>query len=89
MWRRSRGCGAKPATKDIKAVAGNAAVGSVLLSINPEIELEYNKAGLITEVEAKNDDGREVVADTKKYEGRSVSEVAAELVADIHAHGLL
>ena len=81
------GCGAKPATKDIKAVAGNAAVGSVLLSINPEIELEYNKAGLITEVEAKNDDGREVVADTKKYEGRSVSEVAAELVADIHAHG--
>ena len=42
------GCGAKPATKDIKAVAGNAAVGSVLLSINPEIELEYNKAGLIT-----------------------------------------
>ena len=79
--------GAKPATKDIKAVAGNAAVGSVLLSMNPEIELEYNKAGLITEVEAKNDDGREVVADTKKYEGRSVSEVAAELVADIHAHG--
>lgn len=79
------GCGAQPAPGG-GSVAADAA-GAILLSINPEIELEYDAAGNVTEVEAKNDDGREVVADTKKYEGRPVAEVASELVADIHAHG--
>ena len=49
------GCGAQPAEQPLTE---GKAVGTVLLSVNPEIEVEYDKSGLVLEIEGLNEDGR-------------------------------
>ena len=52
------GCGAQPAEQ---SSTESKAVGTVLLSVNPEIEVEYDKSGLVLEIEGLNKDGKTVV----------------------------
>lgn len=65
----------------------NGAVGTVLLSVNPEIEVEYDKNGLVLEIEGLNEDGKTVVKDVKDYQGKDCRTVVSELVRDIYADG--
>ena len=64
-----------------------AAVGTILLSVNPEIEVEYDIHGVVLEVEGSNEDGKSVVAEYKDFQGRKVAEVVEELVEEIHEDG--
>ena len=59
----------------------------MLLSVNPEIEVEYDKSGLVLEIEGLNKDGKTVVKDVKNYQGKDCRTVVSELVRDIYADG--
>lgn len=56
------GCAAAPAASSAFSAPAGRAVGTVLLSVNPEIEVEYDGQGLVLEIEGINDDGKSVVS---------------------------
>ena len=62
-------------------------IGTVLLSVNPEIEMDYNDDGNVVALNALNDDGRAVLAGYTGYEGKPCTTVVGELVDQIHAGG--
>ena len=78
------GCGAQPAEQ---SSTESKAVGTVLLSVNPEIEVEYDKSGLVLEIEGLNKDGKTVVKDVKDYQGKDCRTVVNELVREIYDDG--
>lgn len=61
--------------------------GKILLSVNPEIEIEYDKKGKVIGVRGVNDDGREVLSGYTGYVGKSVEAVTEELVDRINRAG--
>ena len=63
------------------------AAGAVLLSVNPEIEVEYDKNGIVLEVEGVNDDGKNVVSGYTGFEGKDCQTVVSELVREIYEDG--
>lgn len=65
----------------------NGAVGSVLLSLNPEIEIEYDRNGIVVELEGLNEDGRDILLGYVRFEGKTVQQVMGELVEAIYASG--
>ena len=65
----------------------NEAVGTMLLSVNPEIEVEYEKNGLVLEIEGLNEDGKTVVKDVKSYQGKDCRTVVSELIRNIYDDG--
>lgn len=67
--------------------ASTRAAGVLLLSVNPEIEVEYDERGLVTEVEGVNDEGRGIADDYSGFEGRECREVVSELVTEIYESG--
>ena len=80
------GCGMTPsATQQGTAEAQPA--GVLLLSVNPEIEVEYDEKGLVTEVEGVNDEGRGIAGVYDGFEGRECREVVSELVTEIYEAG--
>ena len=82
------GCGSLPQASAGQQGAGStAAVGSILLSVNPEIEVAYDARGKVVEVEGVNDDGRSVVGGYDGYEGRDTGAVMGELVHEISDDG--
>ena len=62
-------------------------IGTVLLSVNPEIEMDYDDGGNVVALNALNDDGRAVLANYTGYEGEPCTTVVGELVDQIHAGG--
>ena len=78
------GCGAQPAEQ---ASVENKAIGTVLLSVNPEIEVEYDQNGTVLAIEGLNEDGKTVVKDVKDYQGKDCRTVVSELVRDIYDDG--
>ncbi len=76
-----------PSGDALAAQPENDVVGKLLLSLNPEIEIEYNKNGIVVEIEGKNDDGKELLLTYKDFEGKEVKQVMAELVELIYASG--
>ena len=87
------GCGATPTAAANQSAGGAGetpvaqAAGTLLLSVNPEIEIEYDDAGLVTEVEGVNDEGRGVVSGYSDYRGRECRIVVSELVGEIYEAG--
>lgn len=79
------GCGAFDT--DQQDSTGNTAVGTILLSVNPEIEVEYDDGGLVLEIEGINEDGKSVVTNYKDYEGKACRTVVNELVQEIYTAG--
>lgn len=78
------GCGAQPAEL---SKTGSETFGTVLLSADPEIEVEYDKDGLVLEVEGLNESGDNVVKDVKDYQGKDCRTAVSELVRDIYDDG--
>jgi uncharacterized membrane protein YkoI len=89
------GCGAQEpsgaasgvASRTPSAAADSSAVGAVLLSVNPEIEIEYDRQGLVLEVEGLNDDGRSIVSRYGDFSGKTCQAVLNELVQEIYDAG--
>ena len=61
--------------------------GTLLLSVNPAIELDYDMSGDVVALNGLNADGRAVLEGYSGYEGRPAEAVAAELVGEIDAAG--
>lgn len=89
------GCGGNASSSDAMSVSTgtlaqektSARVGTILLSVNPEIEMDYDDGGNVVALNALNDDGRTVLAGYTGYEGRPCTAVVGELVDEIHAAG--
>ena len=89
------GCGAQTSSQTESGsasdltVAGKTTAGTLLLSVNPEIEIGYDEKGLVQAVEGVNDDGKAVVAGYTDFEGKTSTEVVNELVEKIYDGGYL
>lgn len=51
------GCGASQPSGTQQSASEIGVAGTVLLSVNPEIEVEYDNGGLVLEINGINDDG--------------------------------
>lgn len=74
------GCG----NQDASALADK---GYLTLSVNPEIMIEYDKQGLVTDLSGKNDDGKKVTADYDDYIGKECEVVVSDLIERINEAG--
>ena len=83
------GCTAKTAItrKAHNAPKEEKAFGKLLLSVNPEIEIEYDEEGIVVELEGKNDEGREIVKKYRDLVGKDSETVVKELVQEIYNSG--
>ena len=72
-------------TVDVPAEAH--AIGTVLLSVNPEIEIDYDEFGRVVELIGRNEEGKQLLASYTGYEGRPCTEVVEELVKESHVLG--
>lgn len=84
------GCSTKQASASTGTSTENSqqADGGVLtLKVNPEIDISYDDAGLVTKVEGKNDDGNTIVAEYADYSGKDCRQVVSDLVAKINEAG--
>ena len=81
------GC-ASNAARDT-AVYGSALkeTGILTLSVNPEIRIEYNRDGNVTDLSGMNSDGKKIVSDYPDYVGKSCDEVLRDLVVLINEAG--
>ena len=89
-------CGGAPQTEALPDNTASAplvqedpagSVGTVLLSVNPEIEMDYDEAGNVVALTGLNDDGRAVLSGYTGYEGKACTTVIGELVDEINAGG--
>ena len=77
------GCGA-PIHEEGTAVSET---GILTLSVNPEIQIEYNKEGKVTALAGKNDDGEAIVAAYPDYIGKECGDVLKGLIVEINEAG--
>ena len=77
----------QPTSQSTVQETAGAVAGTVLLSVNPEIEMNYDQAGNVVALNALNEDGRAVLSAYSGYEGRACTEVIGELVDEINAAG--
>lgn len=61
--------------------------GTLVLRVNPEISVSYNKEGLVTRVSGRNDDGEKILSSYADFVGKETRQVVKELVEQIHAAG--
>lgn len=64
-----------------------AAVGTILLSVNPEIEIDYDNNGRVLEIEGRNEDAKALLKALESYEGQECSVAVANLVDAIYNAG--
>ena len=81
------GCGGSQPSPAPQSSSDKDAAGVVLLSVNPEIEVEYDRSGLVLEIEGINDDGQTVAAALDNYTGKDCPTVVKELVKEIYQSG--
>lgn len=62
-------------------------IGKLTLSVNPEIQIEYNKDGEAISFSGLNDEGKAVVESFKDHEGEVCEDVVATLVKQIDDDG--
>ena len=62
-------------------------VGTLLLSVNPEIEIDFDKDGKVTDIDGLNEDARALGLREADYIGRDCKAVVKELVQKISAAG--
>ena len=87
---RSAGTASLPENSNTTApiqAESNGSVGTVLLSVNPEIEMDYDGEGNVVALNALNDDGKTVLTGYTGYEGKPCTTVIGDLVGQINAGG--
>ena len=78
------GCGSETATSQQAAVQNT---GVLTLSVNPEIQIQYDAAGNVTSVAGRNAEGQSIVQEYQGYIGKSCDVVLKDLVAEIEQAG--
>ena len=63
------------------------AAGTLLLSVNPEIEIDYDNNGRVLEIEGRNEDAKALLKALESYEGEECSVAVANLVDAIYDAG--
>ncbi len=81
------GAGKLAAEETTQAAVSVAETGTLLLSVNPEIQIEYNQEGKVVALSGRNDDGTKIVESCQDYIGKDCAAVLEELVKEIHAAG--
>ena len=61
--------------------------GTIILSVNPEISIEYDENGKVIALTGNNVDGEGIVAAYQDYQGKECSIVLEELINRIHEAG--
>lgn len=61
--------------------------GVIYLRVNPEIAIFYDAAGVVTNIEGRNTEGKQIVSDYADYKGKNVRDVMTDLVAEIGQEG--
>ena len=61
--------------------------GTLTLSVNPEIQIEYNREGKVTDLTGRNDDGKTIVAAYPDYIGKNCEVVLQDLIVEINEAG--
>ncbi len=64
-----------------------AETGQLVLSVNPEILITYNREGKVTALEGANEEGRAIVAAYPDYVGKECDAVLEDLIREIHEAG--
>ncbi len=80
------GCGQSVTTDNDAELASG---GVLVLSVNPEIAVEYDENGLVTSVSARNDDALEIISRCKGLIGQKTRDVVTKLVTAIGEAGYL
>lgn len=82
------GCGAKGTkTSLFHTKKETTVVGSFLLSVNPEIQVQYNAKGDVIAVHGVNRDGENVLAECTSLEGQTSENAVGNLVKQIYEEG--
>ena len=85
------GCGSTPseqtATAGLSGAGQTQAAGTLLLSVNPEIEVTYDDQGNVTALTGVNQEGKDILASYTGFEGKPCKTVVSELVAAINQAG--
>lgn len=84
------GCAGKQ--EETAGLAGSAAEvaesgGTLVLKVNPEIAVEYDENGRVTDVYGRNEDGKKIVENYQDYIGKECHEAVEELVGMINEAG--
>ena len=61
--------------------------GILTLSVNPEIQIEYNGEGKVTALTGRNDDGKGIVEAYPDYIGKDCEDVLKDLIVEINEAG--
>ena len=61
--------------------------GTLVLKVNPELELTYNQEGLVTSIDGLNDDGKQISSLYTDYIGKPCTTVLSDLVGIIESEG--
>ena len=89
-------CGNSAGTASLPETPGTSAplleesggvAGTVLLSVNPEIEMDYDDLGNVVALTGRNQEAQTLLASYTGYEGRPCTQVVGELVDEINALG--
>ena len=85
------GCGAQnqQGATQTQATAIPEGGGSLLVKVNPEIAVIYDKDGKVVAVEGRNDEGRALVTDDAEFIGKDCKTVVSALVAKIKGAGYI
>lgn len=79
------GCGNTESTGGAAEPAENA--GVITLSVNPQIQIGYDREGKVTELIGVNQDGEKVVAAYPDYIGKECDDVLEDLIEEIYEEG--
>ncbi len=61
--------------------------GTLTLSVNPEIQIEYNQDGKVTALAGRNEDGKGIVDVYPDYIGKDCDDVLKDLIVEINEAG--
>ena len=61
--------------------------GILILSVNPEIRIDYDKDGKVTAISGRNEDGNKIAQTAQDEIGKSCDEVLRNLITEINAAG--
>lgn len=80
------GCG-NSADKGAEAPLDTQAMGALILSVNPKVEISYNSHGMVIQLQGLNEDGEKIVEAYGAFEGQTCREVTCGLIKKMQESG--
>ena len=64
------GCSSTGTQPEASVETEKSVAGTILLAVNPEIEIDYDDDGLVLEIEGINAEGKQIVSGYQNYAGK-------------------